>query len=226
MIHVIVYKEPIFNIVSDNPKRPKEIVDPDSYIPKYSSLKRTKQLIKDIIICNNFDYFCTFTFNPDKVDSFSFAKCYSKISTWLHHQADRSREQHVKFDYLIVPEQHKSGRWHFHALIKGYTGSLSDSKRLTSTGRRVYNITSFRSGFTTAVAIDCKEAVGEYVSKYITKDFIRMFNQRRFFCSRGLIRPKITRNSRTLNDILPLFKRERHDTLHYSTWSAMKSDLL
>lgn len=219
MIKVYIYKEPHYFIKSDNIKRPKEIVDDNIYVPSISSLSRTKSLIRDIVLCNDFELFCTFTFDPKLVNSFILGRCWLKMSTWLHHQRDKSREKGKEFKYLIIPEQHKSGRWHFHALISGYTGTLRESKVVTNTKRPIYNITSFRSGFTTAVPIDSKESVSSYVTKYITKDFVKRFNQRRFFCSRNLTRPTRQTNSNLLNHVLPLFRNrvfENNELIEYS----------
>lgn len=225
MIKVIIYKEPRAFVKSDNVKRNRELVDDDNYVPSVSSLSRTKVLVRDLVLCNDFELFCTFTFNPDKVDSFSLSKCWTKMSTWLHHQRDNSRELGKEFKYLIIPEKHKSGRWHFHALISGYTSTLKDTKLKTITLRPIYNITSFRSGFTTAVVIDSKEAVSNYVTKYITKDFITSFNQRRFFCSRNLIRPVKQVNSNIFRDTLPLFKRKVAENYDTEEFVIDKSDI-
>lgn len=210
MYKIIIYKTPRIFLHSDSMKRNREdLVD---YSPKISSLNRTRTLVKDLVLCNNFELFCTFTFDPKKVDSFNFGACYHKISAWISHQRDNSRKQGREFKYLIIPEQHKSGRWHFHALISGYVFKLRDSKVRTTTLRPIYNITSFRSGFTTASPIDDAGAVSEYVSKYITKSFVTMFNQRRFFASRNLIRPRRELNSRVWSFTLPLFRRRVAET--------------
>lgn len=218
MIKVVIYKEPKTFVRSDFTKRNREEVDDVNYTPSISSLNRTKTLVRDLVLCNEFELFCTFTFDPGKVDSFNYTKCWGKMSRWLHHQSDRSREVGKEFKYLIIPEKHKSGRWHFHALISGYIGSLSPSGYKTSTLRLIYNITSFRSGFTTAVGIDSKEGVSNYITKYITKDFIKSFNQRRFMCSRNLVRPTKTINSPIYRNTLPIFRRkvaENHETFEF-----------
>lgn len=218
MIKIIIYKEPHYFVKSESVKRHKSEVNNDDYCPTVSSLNRTKTLVRDIVLANEFELFCTFTFDPKKVDSFKFFSCWRVMSTWLHHQRDKSREKGIEFKYLIIPEQHKSGRWHFHALISGYTSTLKPSKQLTNSLRPVYNMTSFRSGFTTAVQIDSKEGVSNYVTKYITKDFIKTFNQRRFFCSRNLNRPVRTVNSDIFHRTLPIFRRkvsENSDTQEF-----------
>lgn len=216
MFKVVIYKQPKYFVKSDAPKRDREVVDDGSYVPSISSLSRTKTLVRDLVLCNDFELFCTFTFDPKKVDSFRLPACWRVMSTWLHHQRDNSREKGKEFKYLIIPEQHKSGRWHFHALISGYTSTLKPSKCVTMSLRPIFNITSFRSGFTTAVPIDSKEEVSSYVTKYITKDFIKSFNQRRFFCSRNLKRPEKTLNR--FLDFLPLsykFVSENSETQEF-----------
>lgn len=225
MFKIVVYKTPKYFVSSDRSKRNREEVDPEYYSPKISSLNRTKQTVRDIVLCNDFELFCTFTFNPDKVDSFSLGACWQKMSTWLHHQRNLSREKGLEFKYLIIPERHKSGRWHFHALLSGYTSTLKATKLVTTSLNPIFNITSFRSGFTTAVKIDSKEGVSNYVTKYITKDFVTTFNQRRFFCSRNLSRPTRELNSRKIFDVLPLFMRKVNETSDYLTYTIDKSSL-
>lgn len=207
MIKVMIYKQPqVYVREQGSTKRNKVQVD-ENYEPSITSLSRTKSLIRDIVICNDFELFCTFTFDPDKVDRYNLMSCWCKMSRWIRHQKERSPD----LKYLIIPEQHKDGAWHFHALISHYKGSLRDSKHKSATGLPVYNMTSYRGGFSTAVYIEDKEAVSHYVAKYITKDFVKKFNQRRFFCSRNLIRPVKTVNSPIFSLSLPLFRQKVAD---------------
>lgn len=223
MFKIVIYKQPKIFVRSEAGKR--ATVDFDNYTPKISSLNRTKTLVKDLVMCNNFELFCTFTFDPKKVNSFNFGACYHKVSVWINHQRDRSKLAGKEFKYLIIPEQHKSGRWHFHALIAGHVFKLKDSKVRTRTLRPIYNITSFRSGFTTATTIDNFEAVSNYVSKYITKSFVTMFNQRRFFASRNLVRPVKKINSSLFSKTLPLFRKKVADTFTSEEFIVDKSAL-
>lgn len=210
VIKVMIYKEPFFvPVTGGSIKRNKVLVDDSDYEPTVTSLNRTKCAIRDIVLCNDFDLFCTFTFDPDKIENrYNLMNCWHKLDRWLSHQRDRSDGE---LQYLIVPEQHKSGAWHFHGLISHFNGVLRDSGHKSASGRPIYNITSFRSGFTTAVPIDSREAVANYVTKYITKDFVKTFNQRRFFCSRNLVRPTKTINSPIFRNTLPLFRKKISD---------------
>lgn len=239
MIRVVIYHEPKIFITNDHrsSKRKREDVCSIDYAPAVSSLKRTKQLVQDLVLCNNFDFFCTFTFDPKKVPHReNFNHCWLKMQSWLHHQKVRATDCREDFQYLIIPERHKNGGWHFHALISHYTGSLRDSGHQTKYGRTIYNITSFRSGFTTAVKIDDKQGVSNYVTKYITKDFVKDFDKRRFYCSRGLKRPKKTINSKIFKETLPLFRKQlwtdQEKTMYEITppyeggWGGDKKNLL
>lgn len=153
------------------------------------SIRRTKRTISDIVLCNNFDLFCTFTFDPKKVDRNDPEKCKKVMAKWLNRQ----QTTHGKFDYIIVPEWHKKGTaLHFHALLKNYNGKLSPATTKTKQQRPIYNIKSYRSGFSTAVPIDNTPKVSSYIKKYITKDMPMFQNKKRYWCSTGLIRPIIT----------------------------------
>jgi len=155
------------------------------------SLKRTKRTIADLVLCNKFDMFATFTFDPKKVkDRLDPDCCKTVMQTWLSNQ----RKIHGKFDYLIVPEFHKKGGLHFHALLKNYNGKLTDSGKKKH-GRKIYNIASYKSGFSTVVFVDHVGKVSSYVRKYITKDMPRFSNKKRYWCSTGLQRPLIDWNS-------------------------------
>lgn len=194
MFRVVIYKEPRVLTVPDNTiKRNKCQINNDTYEPEVSSLRRTKTMIRDLVLANDFDLFCTFTFDPNKVyNRFSYADCWGKFQRWVHNQHIKSPD----LRYLVVPEQHKNGAWHFHALIGGYNGRIKSSGHYSKSGREIFNITSYRSGFSTACYLENKEIVSQYLMKYITKDFIKTFNQRRFTCSRNLNRPIKTINAK------------------------------
>ena len=177
------------------------------FVPSYSSILRTKTTIRDIVLCNDFELFATFTFDPSKVDRYNYHACSYKMRAWLHHQKDLATLRGKDFKYLIIPERHKDGAIHFHALLSGYSSTLKDSGLKTSSLRPIYNITSFRSGFTTAVPIDSKESVSSYVTKYITKDLISEFKKQRFFCSKGLLRPTKVINSKYIKSVPPIFRQ-------------------
>lgn len=183
MIQIIIYTNPI-NVPEHVRMGKRKTIEDKLANPR--SISRTKSVIRDLIICNDFDLFCTFTFNPKRYDRYKLSVCKVVMENWLRN----SRFRHSpELSYLVVPELHKDGAIHFHALLKNYNGNLKDTKRTTNYGFKIFNITGWRAGFSTAVPIKDKEKVSNYVSKYITKDMITFANKKRYFCSKGLKRP-------------------------------------
>lgn len=150
-----------------------------------SSVQRSKTLITDYTLMNNFDMFCTFTFDPKKTDSTNIEETKQKMSNWLKNQKRKS----PFLMYLIVAEKHKKGRIHFHALFKNYKGTLSDSGK-KSKNRKIYNTLEYKLGWNTIVKIDNIIPVAYYMQKYITKDMLKISNKKRFWVSRNLQKPE------------------------------------
>ena len=137
---------------------------------------------------------------------------------WLHRQ--RSHSPNLK--YLIVPEFHKDGALHFHALLANFNGRLKDSKKRQN-GRIVYNMTGYRARFTTAVPINHnKGAVSNYIKKYITKDMPLIHGRKRYWLSQNLTRPTTTVNAFTRIRTLPLFTNKTYETEYYDVFETPK----
>lgn len=147
------------------------------------SLKRAKDKIQDICLCNRFDYFVTLTFNPDKVDSLDVEQVKTAIKGWLNNGVKRHN-----YKYIAIPEYHKSVRIHLHALMSG-------DLKLVDSGHKhydkvIYNIADWqeRFGFCTAIPIDGNiNKLGYYITKYITKGNDKIFG-RFYWSSRNLNR--------------------------------------
>lgn len=171
------------------------------------SLRRTKTRLSDLVISNEFDLFCTFTFATDREN---IDRCKQRMHYWLNNQSTRVG----KFNYLIVPEFHPKalaeGRKeiHFHALFKGYSGLLVDSGHKNKAGKTVYNLPGYTHGFSTAVKIDDVKKVGSYVKKYITKDMPLLNNKKRYWVSQKLARPVKVTNPVVFPDQRLLFNSE------------------
>lgn len=217
MIKIIIYREPYYMPKSGDDMRisNRRVLDEEDEFKKFvadqKSIARTKSNLNDLIVCNEFEYFCTFTFDPKKYDRHNYAKCTSAINRYFQN----CRLNHSpNLKYLVVPELHKDGAIHFHALISHFNGHLRDSGKKAN-GQVIFNITGYRAGFSTAVKIDGNhEVVANYLKKYITKDIPQFFNKKRYFCSRNLCRPIKTVNnpkyflqslySKRLNNNFPL----------------------
>lgn len=153
------------------------------------STNRAKNMIYDYARSNDFEWFVTMTFNPEKVDSFDYSACSRKLSDWIKNVR---RRYSPDIRYLFVPELHKSGRYHFHGLL-GEIGTLP----LVDSGKRdhdqvIYNIDNYKLGFTTATKILDKQRTATYIGKYITKELSgHIRGKKRYWNSKNLMTPKI-----------------------------------
>ncbi len=147
------------------------------------SLKRAKDKIQDICMCNKFKYFVTLTFNPKKVDSYDVEKVKASAKQWLNNGVKRHN-----FSYIAIPEFHKSGRIHIHALMSGDLKLADSGKRYND--KIIYNVSDWsdKYGFCTAIPIDENiSRLGYYITKYITKGNDKIFG-RFYWSSRNLVR--------------------------------------
>ncbi len=140
-----------------------------------------KTRIKDIVLCNKFTHFLTLTINPECFDSFDPKVVSKKLHVWLNHQVRRKG-----LKYVLIPEYHKSGRIHAHALVNDVF-RLVDSGKRTSSGKIIYNCPDWRYGFTTAIPLDNNVVrVANYVTKYITKGSDKIFGKY-FWSSKNIV---------------------------------------
>jgi len=154
-----------------------------------NSLKRTKSIIYDYARANTWDYFITLTLNKEKVDRYNYDILTDKIKNWL----DGFRRRNPDLKYIIVPEQHEDGAWHFHGLISNADNeNFIDSGQKTPNGEIVYNFGSYNLGFTTATKIKDSAKVANYITKYITKVLmLKIENRKRYWNSRNLTKGEI-----------------------------------
>lgn len=197
MFKVIQYRNPlVINKEIDRTPRDTRIAPSEDNVQR--SIRRTKSVIKDYVLNNDFDLFVTFTFDPRKVDRYDFSACSLKMQGYINRLSRYAKANNINFRYIVVPEFHKDGAIHFHALIGDFPKALKKTKVLQN-NRRVYNIPGYRFGFTNAQKITTadKSSIGDlfgYLTKYITKDMPLIFGRRRYWCSRNLAKPIIYHN--------------------------------
>ena len=138
-----------------------------------ASLSRTKNIVKDIVLSNTWDFFVTLTFNNDEQNRMDTNEVYNQYTKWRRSM----RYSFKSMKYICVPEIHKNGAVHFHLLVAGVSATelkLSDSgKKHKITGAKIFNINAWSYGFSTAVEINgenAQEKVCNYILKYISKD--------------------------------------------------------
>ena len=152
------------------------------------SLLHTKSMIFYYARCCRWEWFCTFTFSPEKIDRYDFALCMKKIRNWLKNQRNRHAPD---LKYLVVPETHKDGAWHLHVLLAD-TGEMtfvdSGKKYLEQT---IYNLSGWKWGFSTATKVTDTYRIQTYIAKYVTKESHALSkNAHRYYVSRNLPKAK------------------------------------
>lgn len=161
---------------------------PDKYDTEKESrvdnLNRTKQKIFDIAFLNDFKYFVTLTLDPEKVSDRYDPKTIKKLlNKWLDNAVQRKN-----LKYLLIPEHHKDGAIHLHALMSA-DFKFKDSDKKLPDGRTIYNIPEWKYGFSTAIELNGEyEHVAKYVTKYITKDCVKIFGNYYFAGGKNLKR--------------------------------------
>ncbi|WP_277294749.1 rolling circle replication-associated protein [Streptococcus hyointestinalis] len=165
-----------------------------------------KRKIKQYCIANEFDMFWTLTFDDKKIDSTDYQKARQRVQKWLRNLRDR----YGKFDYIFIPEYHKSGRIHFHGVTKGCKSKIIEAKnnktgkRIRQKGKIIFNCPDWKFGYSTVSVIENSEKTASYITKYITKELTKMphgYRQSKYIVSRGLKKPEII----YFNDELDLF---------------------
>lgn len=194
-----------FRVVGINGSRPVggERAEPTEHDKRSAqNLARARRTIRDLILCNPFRFFCTFTFSDSKIDRYDYKACKKAITKFF----DNFRTRHAShFIYMLVPERHKDGAWHFHGLVAGIpAGEFYTPEFITYRDRRSQELKVIRNtkgymrwrrwpyGHFDCSVIKDYEASATYVSKYITKDLISvMKGAHLYFSSKGLRRPSL-----------------------------------
>lgn len=163
------------------------------------SLSRSRKVVFEYVMCNEWDYFFTGTFDISKVDSRYYLDDLHKEFSKFIKSYNRKYNTCVK--YVIVPERHKDGAYHFHGVIKGIPSAhlhqfqIGDkmSRHIASQvkqGNVIFDWLNYavHFGFCTLSPIKEHVACAHYITKYITKAFdndICCFGHL-YYCSRGL----------------------------------------
>ena len=160
---------------------------------KERSLRRSRQMVRNIAHLNDWTYFMTLTFDKDKVkDRYDYDDLFKKVSLYFKKQ----KLKHKDIKYMYVAEPHKDGALHFHGLLFDPNCELNiiDSGHEDKKGRTIYKLKSWEQykGWSNLTRIESHVKVANYISKYITKESQRLLKHY-YYSSKGLVRkPKIT----------------------------------
>lgn len=160
-----------------------------------AAISRAKSVIYQVAVCNDWDYFCTFTIDQTKFDRYDFRAFYKSFAQWIR---DYRKQYGCKIEYIFVPEQHKDGAWHLHGLLRGIPSAHLSTfirgihpRKLVQGGYLNWGRAGSKFGFCSLDPIRDPVKVAGYVTKYITKDLLEAntrFGAHLYFCSIGLRR--------------------------------------
>ena len=169
-----------------------------------NNIARAKSTIMAIGLCNDWDFFCTFTLDKTKYDRFNLRAWQQDFSQWIRNQI---RITGHEFKYLLIPELHKDGAWHMHGFVRGYSwDDLSlflpeiHPYDLVKKGYRYHPGITEKFGFNSFGRIKKKEAATRYLLKYINKLMATInisLNSHLYYASQNLNRPELIANGMT-----------------------------
>ena len=151
------------------------------------SMRRARAQLRRLALSNSFGYFVTLTLDQAKIDRYDPAAVTKALSQWCSNMVKRHGLR-----YVLVPEQHKDGAFHFHGFMSGDGLRVVDSGVMWE-GRPVYNLPQWTLGFTTAQQLygEYSAAVG-YCCKYIGKQQGQRPLGRWYYSGGALAKPEKT----------------------------------
>lgn len=176
---------------------------------------RAKLQIFDLARANHWDWFVTLTLNQEVVDRYSYGDILPKMESFTKYLRRHCCQ------YLIVPELHGDGAFHFHGLVSGpLPVEWWRFERLES-GERVdiYKISGYALGRNEATKVIDPSRVSTYMTKYVTKQLLQTVppGKKRYWASRGLAKPQKER--------LHFSEDEVQSLVHEAQYTATYADL-
>lgn len=132
--------------------------------------RRRKKRIRELTKVNDFCYFITLTFKEDLENKMRLDVLKKYLKKMKRIEKD--------LQYLVIPEEHKNGKLHFHCLFSNEVKqfiSLNKNNKLSLIGWEI------SVGFTNVQRVKSVDKVLKYIIKYITKE-----NKYTYFRSRNL----------------------------------------
>ena len=152
------------------------------------AVRRSKDSIYKLALCNEWDFFTTFTFDNSNF-RYDYDICIKRFRNWLSHLKQRFCSD---LKYLFIVEPHKDGAYHLHGLMSGVDPQLLEvagrSKKLSG----VYVFKNYYFGICDVQPVVDSAKISNYITKYITKElFEKGSNKHNYFCSKGLKHPNV-----------------------------------
>lgn len=151
------------------------------------SMRRARAKLRRLALANDFQYFVTLTLDPARIDRYDGAAVTKALSQWCDNMVRRHGLR-----YILVPERHKDGAFHFHGFMAGDGLVARDSGHMI-VGRPAYNLPQWTLGFTTAQPLYGEyPAAVAYCCKYIGKQEYQRPLGRWYYSGGALRQPEKT----------------------------------
>jgi hypothetical protein len=166
-----------------------------------NNLCRAKSNIVQIGMCNEWQYFTTFTLDKEKYNRYDLEVFKKDLSQWIR---DKRKKYKAEIKFMYIPEMHDDGAWHAHGLFSGIPDDMISEfdendaqsikqkykfRQLKSDGYKNMPEYAKRFGFVSVGIVKSSVATAFYISKYITKSLTQTSMDKKlhlFHASRGL----------------------------------------
>ena len=152
-----------------------------------SSVSRLKSRVQELILCNQWNCFVTFTLDKNKRERNSL----DSFDALTRHLKYIRQTRCPELRYMLLLEQHKNGGYHGHALMYLPADFIANEFIINDNGYFEWYDISSRFGFMSIKPYDGTLRACNYVTKYVTKDLIP---GRVLRTSKGLNKPFVIRN--------------------------------
>lgn len=145
-----------------------------------NNIIRARTAVRELILCNEWQLFGTFTLDASKYDRHNLPRWRSDFSQFLR---DQRKKWHMDVKFLLIPEHHKNGAWHMHGVFGGLSvpaiRPFSADERLPAdmlakirSGEVLSDWPDYRRkfGFVSFSGIRDRARCAGYVTKYVSKD--------------------------------------------------------
>lgn len=142
------------------------------------SLSRTKRNIREIALCNDWDFFATLTINSN-YNRYSLEDTQKLIKKTIKKI---QRKNNIHMNYILITEKHKDGAFHFHGLFSNIPNIYINKYGYFSS--HDFDVL----GFNSFSKIKSFTKTCNYITKYISKNCIKNNHNQIYMCSRGLMK--------------------------------------
>lgn len=185
------------------------------------NISRARSKIFEYALCNDWDYFATFTVDPQKYNRNDLDRYHKSFSQYIRNF---NRENGTAIKYLLIPEKHQKGGWHEHGIILGLPASVlrlftleeklpKYIREKIKAGEKVYEWIEYRErfGFCDIEPVRSKEGVSKYITKYISKELERSvtaIGAHLYYCSNGLETATEIKRGHICQEMQPSYENE------------------